>query len=71
MKLPRWTVYPAIAVLLLMAFTAVPEASGPDAHAGAALRARQRMLESLEGLERDPVGSSRELDGETAPAERD
>lgn len=48
MKLPRWTVYPAIAVLMLMAVTAVPHAGESGEHEGAARRLRRRQLEQFE-----------------------
>lgn len=40
MKLPRWTVYPALAVLALFAVTAVPSRGSRPHHEGAAKRAR-------------------------------
>ena len=40
MKLPRWTVYPALAVIALFAVTAVPSRGSRPHHEGAALRAR-------------------------------
>ena len=38
MKLPRWTVYPALLVIGVLALVAIPKRSGEDPHAGAAAR---------------------------------
>lgn len=57
MRLPRWTVYPALAVLVLLVVTAVPHVAGDEGeHEGAAARARElhRQLEA----NRRPIGAS-------------
>ena len=41
MRLPRWTVYPALAVLILLVVTAVPHTGDEGEHTGAAARARE------------------------------
>jgi hypothetical protein len=38
-RIPRWTTYPAIAVLLIVAITAIPRSGGVEEE-GAAMRAR-------------------------------
>lgn len=43
MKVPRWTVYPAIATIVTLVVTAVPEGVQTPANAGAAMRARQAV----------------------------
>jgi hypothetical protein len=49
MKLPRWTVYPALAVIGTLLFTALPNtAESPEGNEdaeGAALRARASIIE--------------------------
>lgn len=71
MKLPRWTVYPAIAILILMAAIAVPQAGEPTDHEGAALDLRRRQLEAFEARNRAPrAPAGPELHG-LDPAELD
>lgn len=45
MKLPRWTVYPALATLATLAVTAVPQRGSLPHHEGAANRAREMATE--------------------------
>jgi len=45
MKLPRWTVYPALALIAALVVTAVPHAAHVPPNAGAAQRARAAFLQ--------------------------
>ena len=68
MRLPRWTVYPAIAVLILLVVTAVPHTGDEGEHTGAAARARE-LHDQLEANRR-PVGAS-ESEAASKPAGKD
>ena len=55
MKLPRWTVYPALAVIGTLIVTALPHTAesseGSEDLEGAALRARAKLVENATGGE--------------------
>ncbi len=51
MKLPRWTVYPALAVIATLIVTALPHVGEDSVHKGAAKRARDAAPESNPGGE--------------------
>lgn len=60
-RLPRWTVYPALAVLAVFAVTAVPR-PGVEPHAGAAMRARWGEAEAPPDELPRPVDARKPLD---------
>lgn len=45
MKIPRWTVYPALAVIGTLLITAVPKTEQGEKPEGAAKRAREALIE--------------------------
>lgn len=50
MKVPRWTVYPALGVMVTLLVTAVPHAGDTPMHEGAAKRARALQVpEHIDG----------------------
>ena len=49
MKIPRWTVYPALAVIGTLIITAVPKTEKVDKAEGAAKRAREALIERATG----------------------
>lgn len=49
MKLPRWTVYPAMATLAVLAMTAVPRRGSNFHSEGAAQRTREAAIENRDG----------------------
>jgi len=55
MKLPRWTVYPALGVLATLVVTAVPRASETPEHSGKAKRARELYRALDQGGEEHPA----------------
>ena len=64
MRLPRWTTYPALAVIGVLVVTAVPRGNTTPQNEGAALRARAAYQERLEQAAR----SQRvELESEAQP----
>ncbi len=69
MRLPRWTVYPALAVLTLLVVTAVPHTGDEAEHEGAAARARE-LHRKLEANRRPAQAIDAPMGGQ-APAERE
>ncbi len=64
MRLPRWTTYPALAVIGILVVSAVPRGNSAPQNEGAAMRARAAYQERLEEAAR----SQRvELESETQP----
>lgn len=53
MKVPRWTVYPALGVMVTLLVTAVPHAGDTPMHEGAAKRARAVQTPEQTGGEFD------------------
>lgn len=45
MRPPRWTVYPALAVIATLVVTAIPHTGGSSLHRGSAKRARAAFEE--------------------------
>jgi hypothetical protein len=63
MKLPRWTVYPALALIASLIVTAVPQAGYAPLNEGAAARAREAYLQraaAVAGSERVELRTERE-----------
>ena len=76
MKLPRWTVYPALAVIGTLLFTALPHTAetpeGSDDPEGAALRARAKIVEKATAGDLDELRSkaserATEIDAVSSP----
>jgi len=65
MRLPRWTVYPALAVLVLLVVTAVPHTGDESEHQGAAARARD-LHRQLEANRRPMSGVEAPVEGDTS-----
>ena len=64
MRLPRWTTYPALAVLLGVAFVAIPKLGGSDAET---TEAKRVVVLGIDGMDPDLLREALRRDPDALP----